>query len=105
MQCTGHVIAFHGSNSSTGCLTGAALEDGAVDISECVVDRPTIVVMGSEGFGLRTNTRRACTQLVGIGSGVTAPVGVLADTEPLVDSLNVSVATGILLHDLMRKRK
>lgn len=76
-----------------------------MDISECVVDRPTIVVMGSEGFGLRTNTRRACTQLVGISGGAAAPAGGLADAEPLVDSLNVSVATGILLHDLMRKRQ
>lgn len=76
-----------------------------MDISECVVDRPTIVVMGSEGFGLRTNTRRACTQLVGISSGAAAPTGGLVDAEPLVDSLNVSVATGILLHDLMRKRQ
>ena len=76
-----------------------------MDISECMVSRPTIVVMGSEGSGLRTNTRRACTQLVGISSGGAAPAGTLADAEPLVDSLNVSVATGILLHDIMRKRQ
>ena len=69
------------------------------------MDRPTIVVMGSEGFGLRTNTRRACTQIVGISSGVPVPVAGLLDSEPLVDSLNVSVATGILLHHLMRKRQ
>ena len=58
------------------------------------VDRPTLLVMGSEGYGLRTNVRRACTGLVKID-------GMPALQTQIVESLNVSVATGILLHRLI----
>jgi 21S rRNA (GM2251-2'-O)-methyltransferase len=82
---------------------GAVLEEGAVEVGECTVTQPTVVVLGSEGFGLRTNTRRACTATVSIAAGSPAITGA-EQTAQLVDSLNVSVATGILLHDLIRRR-
>jgi 21S rRNA (GM2251-2'-O)-methyltransferase len=63
-----------------------------------VPERPTVLVMGNEGRGLRTAVRRVCGSVLRIdsanaGSGALAPVG--------VESLNVSVATGILLHQLL----
>ena len=51
---------------------------------------PALLVMGNEGSGLRTNVRRACNRLVAIPAGINKAQG--------VDSLNVSVAAGILIH-------
>ena len=59
------------------------------------LDKPTVLVMGSEGKGLRTTVKRACTGLIRVDS--TAPVAASVG----VDSLNVSVAAGILLHQLL----
>jgi tRNA G18 (ribose-2'-O)-methylase SpoU len=72
-------------------VVGADVGGSAVPCSDLVVDRPALLVLGSEGTGLRTNVRRACTATV----RVAAAAGV--DTA-VVDSLNVSVATGVLLH-------
>ena len=73
-----------------------------MEVGECIVSQPTVVVLGSEGFGLRTNTRRACTATVSIAAGSPGLAGA-EQAAQLVDSLNVSVATGILLHDLIRR--
>jgi 23S rRNA (guanosine2251-2'-O)-methyltransferase len=54
---------------------------------------PRCVVMGAEGAGLRDLTRRHCDWLVrlpNLGS---------------VESLNVSVATGMLLYECVRQRQ
>lgn len=53
--------------------------------------------------GLRTNVKRACSQLIRIGGGGggTADGDETAMERWAVDSLNVSVATGILLHQLI----
>jgi 21S rRNA (GM2251-2'-O)-methyltransferase len=51
-------------------------------------DRPTLVVLGSEGHGLRSLVTKSCTELVKIPG---------ADSSDGVDSLNVSVTGGILL--------
>lgn len=80
------------------------MEEGASDISDCTVTQPTVLVLGSEGFGLRTNTRRACTAAVSIAAGVSPSIVGTEQAAQLIDSLNVSVATGILLHDLIRRR-
>lgn len=53
---------------------------------------PRVVVMGSEGKGMRRLTREHCDQLVNI---------------PMpgdVESLNVSVATGVVLFEVLRQR-
>ena len=51
-------------------------------------------VMGSEGKGLRTLVRRCCHALLAVDSPLgQAPAG--------VDSLNVGVAAGVLLHRLL----
>lgn len=78
-------------------IVGAALED-SVPPSELQLARPTILVLGSEGAGLRTLVRRGCDQFVRIpGGGASADDG----APDSVDSLNVSVAGGILLYALL----
>jgi 21S rRNA (GM2251-2'-O)-methyltransferase len=76
------------------------------------VDRPTILVMGNEGYGLRTTVRRVCDATLRIdgapGAGAAAGQGVGARARAarqMVDSLNVSVATGILLHQLLAPKE
>jgi 21S rRNA (GM2251-2'-O)-methyltransferase len=59
--------------------------------------RPIILVLGSEGHGLRTLVAKACTEFVRIPGG-TESEG--SDAEG-VDSLNVSVTGGILLWHLL----
>ena len=54
---------------------------------------PTVIVMGAEGSGLRHLTKRNCDHLVSI---------------PMlggVSSLNVSVATGVMLYETVRQRQ
>ena len=63
------------------------------------VAKPSVVVVGNEGAGLRTNVRRACNRAVRIEGGGGGPTGV-GDGDT-VDSLNVSVAAGILLHSML----
>eukprot|EP00903_Cladosiphon_okamuranus_P007067 g6869.t1 len=65
---------------------------------------PTIVVLGNEGYGVRTNVLRECEFLVevaGDGGGAVAD-GATAST---VDSLNVSVTGGVMLFHLLAGAK
>jgi len=62
---------------------------------------------GNEGTGLRTNVRRACTSKVKIEMGAAAGSSDVAPSvvAAAVDSLNVSVAAGILLHHMLAASK
>ena len=82
-------------------VLGAAADPRAISCSEYKVSRPTILVMGSEGYGLRTTVRRTCDESICIPGS--HDLGTLRGHQDLhsVDSLNVSVATGILLHSLI----
>lgn len=73
----------------------AATSAPAVDCVSTAVAAPTLLVVGSEGAGLRTNVRRACSGFVKVRDANALDRAVL-------DSLNVSVATGVLLHALLR---
>ncbi|NBP18974.1 MAG: 23S rRNA (guanosine(2251)-2'-O)-methyltransferase RlmB, partial [Burkholderiaceae bacterium] len=53
---------------------------------------PTAIVMGAEGEGMRRLTRETCDQLVHI------------PMQGAVESLNVSVATGVTLYEARRQR-
>ena len=62
------------------------------DLFEMKFDGPLAVVMGAEGSGMRRLTRENCDQLVKIPMAGS------------VSSLNVSVATGIILFEAVRQR-
>lgn len=72
-----------------------AAENGvnAVSYTDFNVDMPIVLVVGSEGRGISRLVKEASDVLVTIPMNGT------------VNSLNVSVATGILLYDIMRRRK
>ncbi len=73
-------------------LVGTAGEAGT-DLFDADLTGPLGLVMGAEGGGLRRLTREACDQLVCL---------------PMlgqVESLNVSVATGICLYEALRQRR
>lgn len=62
-------------------------------LEKASVTRSCAIVMGAEGEGMRLQTRKHCDELASIP---------LIGT---VDSLNVSVATGIVLYEVARQRK
>jgi len=93
-------------------VVGTALSDKAVSMEAVSVNGPTMIVLGNEGHGIRTNVLKRCTQLVkitGAVGGTGAHTDDSADAEILalgdggVDSLNVSVTGGILLHHVISK--
>ena len=103
-------------------VLGTALSPTAVPMETMSVDGPTILVLGNEGHGIRTNILRRCTDVVKIVGANKAP-GIaeevahsITDTQAEsdinrerdlddggVDSLNVSVTGGILLHHIITK--
>lgn len=70
-----------------GAAAEAEREASAVDLRG-----PIVLVLGAEGSGLRHNTREHCDFLVRLPS------------EGAVESLNVSVAAGMLLYEAVRQR-
>lgn len=72
-------------------VSGAAGE-AEQDIYQADLTGPRVIVMGAEGEGMRRLTRETCDQLVKI------------PMQGTVSSLNVSVATGIVLFEVVRQR-
>ena len=78
-------------------MVGTALDRRAIglnDLKVCQQDS-LIVVMGNEGAGLRTNVKSVCTELVEIEGG---------GGDPGLDSLNVSVAAAVIIHEVKRRQ-
>ncbi|NXM26041.1 MRM1 methyltransferase, partial [Oxyruncus cristatus] len=71
-----------------------------VPVTSCLEfrwDKPLIVVIGSEGEGLSLETQLLCHRMLAIPPG--------RALHPGIDSLNVSVATGILLHSICSQKR
>ena len=67
-------------------------ESGEVDLYASKLSGPLAIVMGAEGDGLRRLTRELCDSLVRI------------PMTGVVESLNVSVAAGVVLFEAVRQR-
>lgn len=67
-------------------------DDATQSIYEMDFNRPLALVLGTEGKGLRQNTRKHCDVLMSIPMMGT------------VESLNVSVAAGVCLYEAVRQR-
>ncbi len=72
-------------------IIGAA-GDAKQSLYQADLNQPLALVMGGEGEGLRANTREHCDLLVNI------------PMAGAVESLNVSVATGVCLFEVVRQR-
>lgn len=68
-------------------------DDAQRTIYDVDLTGPTVLVLGSEGEGMRRLTREACDDLVSI------------PMAGAVESLNVSVATGVALFEAVRQRR
>ena len=73
-------------------IIGAA-EDGAADLYTCKLNGPMAWVFGAESEGMRRLTREHCDELVRIPMSGT------------VESLNISVASGVCISETIRQRR
>lgn len=73
-------------------ISGLALDDRAVSVYQADWTGPLAIVMGAEDKGLRRLTREACDRLV------------IIPMLGQVQSLNVSVATGVVLYQALAQR-
>ncbi len=73
-------------------VAGAAGE-GSQSLYEQPLSLPLVLVMGSEGKGLRPGVRKRCDWLLHL------------PMHGVVESLNVSVATGIFLYEILRQTR
>ena len=68
-------------------------DDAEKTIYEVDLTGPVALVLGAEGEGMRQLTRKTCDQLVSI------------PMQGAVESLNVSVASGVCLYEALRQRR
>jgi 23S rRNA (guanosine2251-2'-O)-methyltransferase len=73
-------------------LSGAAGE-ATQSVFDAELTGSVAIVMGAEGKGLRKLTQQQCDQLVKI------------PMSEKVESLNVSVATGVILYEVLRQNR
>eukprot|EP00794_Sanderia_malayensis_P014208 gene14208-15691_t len=75
------------------------LQGSLCDCATMALEKPSILVLGNEGIGIREEVMNSCTKFI------TIPSFTAGQPQHDLDSLNVSVATGILLYNLVNKRK
>ncbi|MDX1562616.1 MAG: RNA methyltransferase, partial [Gammaproteobacteria bacterium] len=76
---------------AAGVWVVGADERGDKSLYQTTLEPPVAIVLGAEGRGLRRLTRDTCDELVSI------------PMQGTVASLNVSVAAGVVLYELLRQ--
>lgn len=76
---------------------GTALDDTAKPLAKCDFTGKVALIMGSEGEGMRRLTTEKCDELVYIP--------MVGHRQGNLQSLNVSVATGMALYEIARQRQ
>lgn len=85
---------------TVGSLSPEISQSSKIPVTSCLEflwDRPTLLVLGNEGSGLSQEVQASCQLLLTVLPGRHLPPG--------FESLNVSVAAGILLHSICSQRK
>ncbi|XP_059634895.1 uncharacterized protein LOC132277160 [Cornus florida] len=113
-----NMMQFLVSSSGNGWrVLGGSVASRAIPLNQIEPGVPTVLVLGSEGTGLRPLVERSCTQLIRIPGNIPVDLSTgFGDVETAeldrgcssdefrsflaVESLNVSVAAGVLLHHL-----
>lgn len=72
-------------------LVGTALSQDSKEIDQLDLEPPLVIVMGSEGKGLRELTKKSCDFLIKI------------PMQGVIESLNVSQATSIVLWEISKR--
>ncbi|KAF7851896.1 hypothetical protein BT93_L2035 [Corymbia citriodora subsp. variegata] len=114
-----NMMQFLASSAENGWrVLGGSVSSKSVPVNDVAPGVPTILVLGSEGTGLRPLVERSCNQLIRIpgkislnvtaGEANNAEEGTETNNSAeefrsflAVESLNVSVAAGVLLHHLI----
>ena len=81
-------------------VVGTSIDQDTIQLNEVPLQQSTILVLGNEGHGLRKNVLNKCNYKVYIPGKFS-----LGESSPLVDSLNVSVCTGILLNHIVNGKR
>lgn len=92
MSCRCHGLNIIGT---VGC-SHSRQNKVAVDVASYELDKHTALIVGNEGIGIRSEILDFCDELITLPPGRSIVSG--------VDSLNVSVATGVILHTLLCKK-
>lgn len=83
--------------TNVGQVIGTATGPDTVAVEDCLVTTPTLLIVGNEHRGLKNGILEHCTQIVKLPE-------FSPHKQSLIGSLNVSVATGIVLHALRTNR-
>jgi 23S rRNA (guanosine2251-2'-O)-methyltransferase len=89
---TGNLARLQEELKERGIWTVGAASEGELDYTEWDWTQPCAVFLGSEGGGLRRLLRERCDALVRI------------PLRGRIESLNVSVAAGVILYEAVRQR-
>ena len=90
-------------------VVGTALGDDTIPLNECNFEGPTILVLGNEGHGMRKNIQMRCNKLIKLdgvySNSINSDSNGSSEGAGTVDSLNVSVTGGILMHHILFNNK
>jgi len=101
VHSTRNLVRTLNDAKEAGWTVAGASFDNSVTVNELNPTAPIVLVLGSEGKGLRTSVLRECSALVRVSRARSGASAVLPEHELLLDSLNVGVAGGVLLSALI----